>query len=276
MVAAAEAERARRVMVNGAGPAAAPHTRAPRYLFQSAAPYAALRHASAGKSGSGGLRRSSSWRATIRPRARRPPRHATRRGAEARAEPDRGLSPGHARLCGAGRWGARGAGRGLDRIRRRARRRGDGEDLQEAGTTRRRFFAQGRPTPGSSRWWGRTPNGASARRTSTRASTGFARVCQGLHASGAAPAWGCRRPRAMPPAACWAPRCAPPARCRRRGTPRSPISSCRRLGRSSRVAPDSGAQIGARPRLVQIRSGRPRPGPAALPYPQWDERARIK
>ena len=41
MVAAAEAERARRVMVNGAGPAAAPHTRAPRYLFQSAVPYAA-------------------------------------------------------------------------------------------------------------------------------------------------------------------------------------------------------------------------------------------
>ena len=41
MVAASEAERARRVMVNGAGPAAAPHARAPRYLFQSAVPYSA-------------------------------------------------------------------------------------------------------------------------------------------------------------------------------------------------------------------------------------------
>jgi hypothetical protein len=43
-----------------------------------------------------------------------------------------------------------------------------------------------------------------------------------------------------------------------------------------RVAPDSGAQIGARPRLVQIRLGRPQPGMPLLPYPQWDERARIK
>ena len=41
LVAAAEAERARRVMVNGAGPAAVIHGRAPRYVFQSAIPYSA-------------------------------------------------------------------------------------------------------------------------------------------------------------------------------------------------------------------------------------------
>lgn len=41
LVAAAEAERARRVMVNGAGAASAVHSRAPRYLFQSAVPYTA-------------------------------------------------------------------------------------------------------------------------------------------------------------------------------------------------------------------------------------------
>src|SRR4029453_13947545 len=40
-----------------------------------------------------------------------------------------------------------------------------------------------------------------------------------------------------------------------------------------RVAPDSGAQIGAKPRLIQIRRGRPQPGTPLLPYPQWDERA---
>ena len=43
-----------------------------------------------------------------------------------------------------------------------------------------------------------------------------------------------------------------------------------------RVAAESGAQIGARPQVVQIRLGWPRPGPPLLPYPQWDERALIK
>ena len=41
LVAAAEAERARRVMVKGAGPAAVIHGRAPRYVFQTAIPYSA-------------------------------------------------------------------------------------------------------------------------------------------------------------------------------------------------------------------------------------------
>jgi branched-chain amino acid transport system substrate-binding protein len=41
LIAAGEVERARRVMVNGAGPAAAVHSRGPRYLFQSAIPYSA-------------------------------------------------------------------------------------------------------------------------------------------------------------------------------------------------------------------------------------------
>lgn len=41
LLAAAEAERARRVMVNGAGPAAAIHSRPGRWVFQTAVPYAA-------------------------------------------------------------------------------------------------------------------------------------------------------------------------------------------------------------------------------------------
>ena len=41
LLAAAEAERARRVMVNGAGPSAVVHSRAGRYVFQTALPYAA-------------------------------------------------------------------------------------------------------------------------------------------------------------------------------------------------------------------------------------------
>lgn len=41
LMGAAVAERARRVMVNGGGPARTVHKRAPQYLFQSAVPYAA-------------------------------------------------------------------------------------------------------------------------------------------------------------------------------------------------------------------------------------------
>jgi branched-chain amino acid transport system substrate-binding protein len=41
LLAAAEAERARRVMINGAGPARAVHRRAPKFVFQSVAPYSA-------------------------------------------------------------------------------------------------------------------------------------------------------------------------------------------------------------------------------------------
>jgi branched-chain amino acid transport system substrate-binding protein len=43
-----------------------------------------------------------------------------------------------------------------------------------------------------------------------------------------------------------------------------------------RVNPDNGAQIGFQPVVVQIRLGRPEPGTPLLPYPQWNERAPIK
>jgi branched-chain amino acid transport system substrate-binding protein len=43
-----------------------------------------------------------------------------------------------------------------------------------------------------------------------------------------------------------------------------------------RVAPENGAQIGFKPVVVQIRKGRPELGTPLLPYPQWNERALIK
>lgn len=43
-----------------------------------------------------------------------------------------------------------------------------------------------------------------------------------------------------------------------------------------RVSPESGAQLGFKPLLVQIRMGRPELGAPLLPYPQWNERALIK
>jgi branched-chain amino acid transport system substrate-binding protein len=43
-----------------------------------------------------------------------------------------------------------------------------------------------------------------------------------------------------------------------------------------RVAPENGVQTGARPVVVQIRNGKPEPGAALLPYPQWEERSLIQ
>jgi branched-chain amino acid transport system substrate-binding protein len=43
-----------------------------------------------------------------------------------------------------------------------------------------------------------------------------------------------------------------------------------------RVAPENGARIGYKPAVVQIRKGRPEPGMPLLPYPQWNERALIR
>ncbi|HZO03155.1 MAG TPA: ABC transporter substrate-binding protein [Burkholderiales bacterium] len=43
-----------------------------------------------------------------------------------------------------------------------------------------------------------------------------------------------------------------------------------------RVRPENGAQIGFKPAVVQIRKGRPELGTPLLPYPQWNERALIK
>ncbi|HEU4352819.1 MAG TPA: ABC transporter substrate-binding protein [Burkholderiales bacterium] len=43
-----------------------------------------------------------------------------------------------------------------------------------------------------------------------------------------------------------------------------------------RVSPQNGAQVGAKPRVVQIRKGRLEAEDPLLPYPQWNERALIK
>ena len=43
-----------------------------------------------------------------------------------------------------------------------------------------------------------------------------------------------------------------------------------------RVSPENGAQMGFKPVVVQIRKGRPELGTPLLPYPQWNERALIK
>jgi len=43
-----------------------------------------------------------------------------------------------------------------------------------------------------------------------------------------------------------------------------------------RVSPENGMQIGVTPQVVQIRKGRPETGTPLLPYPQWDERALLR
>ena len=89
-------------------------------------------------------------------------------------------------------------------------------------------------------------------------------LCQGLHGEVRPCRPACRRRKATPPAACSAPRCARPAPSRRRACARrSPSSSRRPCSANTASLPDSGAQIGAKPRVVQIRRGRPRARHAA-------------
>ena len=45
---------------------------------------------------------------------------------------------------------------------------------------------------------------------------------------------------------------------------------------SYKVSPRDGAQVGETPVVVQIRKGKPQTGDPLLPYPQWNERALIK
>ena len=121
------------------------HARGPRYLFQTALPYSAY---GAGAAADRGRGRPA---APLHPRARRP---ASREAAEAlrAAAPRRAhggtievYKPGTLDYAAAGGEGARGAGASLDRVRRRARRGRDGEDLQAPGLRAAAFLRAAAP-----------------------------------------------------------------------------------------------------------------------------------
>ena len=196
-----------------------------------------------------------------------------------RARRSRALSPRHRRLRRAGGEGARREGRGVDRLRRRARRRRDGQDLQAPGLRAAAVFRRRAPrTRASSRCSARTRSSASGWSISIRASATRKRARSRRRSPPGGP---CRRSSPRPRAT------------RRAWCSRAAVRSAGNLDQERlraalaelelptvlgeyRVAPENGAQIGFRPAVVQIRKGRPEAGTPLLPYPQWNERALIK
>jgi branched-chain amino acid transport system substrate-binding protein len=278
LVAASESERARRVMVNGAGPAAAPHARGPRYLFQSALPYAAYGHAALQTVADAGLQR-------IFVVARDEP--ASREAAEAlrSAAAAQKLSVSTIEVYKPGT---------LDYTVQVARARaaeaqawigfGDVRDAAEMVKTFKRldyappvFFAQGAGHPrftallGQDAEWslgavGFDPRLGDPARSFAQAYSAKFTVPPGLAAAEGYAA-GSVLAAAVRAAGTFGQESVRAAL--------ADLQTTTVLG-EYRVAPESGAQIGARPRMVQIRRGRPQTGAPLLPYPQWDERARIR
>ncbi len=278
LVAASESERARRVMVNGAGPAAAPHARGPRYLFQSALPYAAYGHAALQTVADAGLQRVFIV-ARDEP-ASREAAEALRTAAAAQKltvstievyKPgtlDYTLQVAKARAAEAQAW------IGF----------GDVRDAAEMVKTFKRldyapplFFAQGAGHPryiallGQDAEWSLGAADFDPRLGGTARSFAQAYMAKFTVPPGLAAAEGYAAGSVLGAAV------------RAAGTfsqesVRAALAELRTttvLG-EYRVAAESGAQIGARPQVVQIRLGWPRPGTPLLPYPQWDERVLIK
>ena len=278
LVAASEAERGRRVMVNGAGPAAAVHARAPRYLFQSALPYAAYGSGALQTAMEAGLRRIF-----IVSRDDVASREAAEALRSAAAAQDLLVSPLEVYKPGT-----------LDYAVQVARARaaqaeawiafGDVRDAAEMVKTFRRldyapplFFAQGAAHPRFVKLVGQDAEW-------TLGAADFDPRLGGL-ARRFADAYFAKfnAPPGLAAAEGYAAGSVLGAAVRAAGTlsQEAVRSALVQLETTTvlgdyRVVPENGAQIGARPRLVQIRGGRPQPGMPLLPYPQWNERSLIK
>jgi len=268
LLAAAEAERARRVMINGAGPAAAVHARNPRYLFQSGVPYAAY---------GAQIRRVAAQAGYTRLFVLARDEPGAREMAEAVQGNVAAYRPGtltfdalvdRARAADAQAWIAF----------------GDVRDAAEMVKTFKRldyapalFFARGVAHPrfialvGQDAEWSLGPAAfeprlnAQARRfaklysakwtvaPAMPAAEGYAAgtvLAAGVRSAGNVDQEGLRRALAE--------------------------LEIHTVFGEYRVAPESGAQIGSQPPVVQIRRGRLQPGPPQLPFPPWRERVLIQ
>lgn len=278
MVGASESERARRVMVNGAGPAAAVHARGPRYLFQSAIPYAAYGMSVLETAIEHGLR--NLFIVARDDPASREAAEALRTAAAARkltvnaieiyrpGTLDYAVQVARARAAQADAWIAF----------------GDVRDAAEMVKTFKKldyapalFFAQGAAHPRFINFLGQDAEWSlGAVDFDPRLGGPAARFAKAYFAKFAAPP-------GLPAAQGYAAGTVLAAAVRAAGTlaQESVRSALAQLELSTvlgdyRVAPGSGAQLGQWPRVVQIRRGRPQLGMPLLPYPQWNERALIE
>ncbi len=276
LVAAAEAERARRVMANGAGPAAVIHGRAPRYVFQTAIPYSAYGRIVLPVAAEAGYRKLF---IVARDDAAS---HEMAQAAQRAAGKDFSVElevyrPGtldfaafvaKARASGAQGWIAFGDVREAAEMVKVFKKLDYAPEL---------FFARAAAHPrfiallGQDAEWSLgavdfDPRFGEAARVFTKAFTAKWTVPPGLAAAqgySAGVVLG--------------------AAVRQAGTLdqeklRAVLAKLEvptPLG-SYKVAPQNGTQIGATPTLVQIRKGRLDDGAPLLPYPQWNERALIR
>lgn len=277
LVAAAEAERARRVMVNGAGPAAAIHGREPKFVFQTTIPYSAYGSgvlplaAEAGYRNLFILARDDAGSHEMA--------QATQRAAGkdfAKAELDV-YRPGtldfaayvaRARASGADAWIAF----------------GDVRDAAEMVKTFKRlayapplFFARAAAHP---RFIALLGQDAEFALGAVDFDPGFGAVAQEFARAFAAKYTVAPR---LDAAQGYTAGVVLAAAVQAAGTldqeklraALAKIEIATPLG-TYKASPQNGAQIGAKPVVVQIRKGRLEPENALLPYPQWNERAPIR
>ena len=268
LIGAAQAERARRVMINGAGPAAAVHARNPRYLFQSGVPYAAYAREILRVAEEAGYTR-------IFVVARDEP--ATREMAEATQRKAATYRPGTLKfdeLVEKARAGNAQAWIGF----------GDVRDAAETLKTFKRldyapamFFARGVAHPRFIALVGQDAElslGPAPFEPRVNAEArGFAKLF--------AAKW--TVPPGMPAAEGYAAGTVLAAGVRSAGNLdqerlRSALAELEidTVFGQYRVAPENGAQVGSRPPVVQIRRGRLHAGAPQLPLPAWSERLPIQ
>ena len=277
LLAAAEAERARRVMINGAGPAAAIHSRSPRYLFQTAVPYAAYGTELLPVAADAEIRKL--FIVARDDAASREMAEATRGAALQEFAPsevevyrpgtyDFAAQVARARAAQADAWIAFGDVRDAAEMVKTFKRLNYAPRLFFAAAASHPRFI---PLLGQDAEWSLgvvdlDPRLGPEARDFVNAFTKRFTVPPQLAAAEGYVAGSVLA-----------------AAVRSAGTLeqeglRAALAELEVptvFGRY-RVAPESGAQTGFKPTLVQIRRGRPELGPPLLPYPQWNERALIR
>jgi len=277
LVAAAEAEHARRVMVNGAGQMPSIHGRAPRYLFQTAPPYSSYGEgilqiaAQAGyrrlfilaRDDAGSLEMAEAAHAGAQ-------KELESRGVEVYRPGTADFAPlvAKARTAQAEAWIAF----------------GDVRDAAEMVKTFKRldyapplFFARGASHPRFIALVGQDAEFALGAVDFDPRLGEPARAFAGAFAA----KWGATP--GLPAAQGYTAGVVLAAAVRGAGTLdqeklRSALTTAEvptPLG-TYKVSATNGVQVGAKPVVVQIRKGRPEPGNPLLPYPQWNERALIE
>jgi branched-chain amino acid transport system substrate-binding protein len=277
LLAAAEAERARRVMVNGAGPSAVVHSRPGRYLFQTAVPYAAYGLGVLPVAEAADLRRL--FIVARDDGASREMAEATRSAALNGFEPGQIelYRPGtvdfvsqvaRARAAKADAWIAFGDVRDAAEMVKAFKRLDYAPQLFFASTASHpRFIALlGQDAEFSLGVVDFDPRIGAAARAFAKAFTARWTVPPQLAA-----AEGYTAGTVLAAAV----RSAGSLDQERLRAALAELELPTPLG-EYRVSPENGAQTGFKPVVVQIRKGRPELGTPLLPYPQWNERALIR